>query len=414
MNGLVKRHLAEPAAEAMETFRGLIIEGARQVGKSTFAQMLVEGRPHLFLTLDDPAVAAAAREDPWGFVTRAPGQTLVIDELQRVPELVLAIKMATDRDPRPGRFVLTGSSDLLRRQVAPDSLAGRAVRLALQGFSQGELAGTADDFAAHVRQGGDFAGTSSAMTQRDYAELICRGTYPEAQTLGGRPRDLWFSSYLQSLVRRDVADISPALSGRRFQTLLRLLAANQSGETVVARLAEHARMSESSVRTYLDTAATLFLTSSLPPWTPNRTKAVTGRHKTIVKDSALAAHLARHRPEQLVTLEGLPAFGGLLEGLVTAELRRQQGWTACPFDLYHFRDREGREVDIVLEFFDGKAFLIEVKSSQTHRPQFTQTIRYLQERLPGQIIGGAVLQPVAEAFGHGRGVWSLPISALWD
>jgi predicted AAA+ superfamily ATPase len=229
-----------------------------------------------------------------------------------------------------------------------------------------------------------------------------------------RRRRLWFASYLATLTGRDVADISPTLSTERLMALLRLLAANQAGETVITRLAADIGLAPSSFRTYLDAAKALFLITSLPPWTPNLTKQVTGRRKTMIADSGLAAHLVGLTEDKLAQPNALAGVGGFLEAFVVGELRKQQGWTDEPFELFHFRDRQHREVDIVIEYDDGAAFLIEVKSSQTHRPEFTRTIRYLQERLPDRVIGGAVLQPVQAAFNHGRGVWSLPISTLWE
>lgn len=231
----------------MATFPALIVQGARQVGKSTFAGQLVEGLPATTVTLDDDDMRLAALADPRGFVGQRPDGTLVIDELQRAPELILAIKAEIDRDRRPGRFLLTGSSNLLALSKTPDSLAGRAVDLEFQGLSQGELEGTLDDLPARLRQGIDGARWQSGITRAGYAARITCGGYPEARDVTTRMTNVWFDGYVVRLLEKDLVDIESRIDSGRVASVLRLLAANQSGELVKARVARDAGISESSV-----------------------------------------------------------------------------------------------------------------------------------------------------------------------
>lgn len=396
-------------------FPAVVVQGARQVGKSTFAQMVVEGAPQVTVTLDDIDVAEAARSDPRAFVGQAGEGTLVVDEVQREPSLLLAIKASVDRDRRPGRFLLTGSSDLLRLSRTPDSPAGRAVTLDLHGLSQGEMAGRREDFPTWVQaMGSDLRGGATSWTRAQYVRAIAAGGYPEVRRLSERHRGMWFDNYLDRLLTRDIGDVSRGLSSDRLAAVLRLVAANQGGELVQARLADELKMPRSAVRGYLSALSTLYLTVELPPWRANLTKREIGRPKVGLVDSGLAMRLARRRVAALEDLTSASALGGLLESFVVAELSKQQGWSEQEFELFHFRDRDGLEVDVVIEFSDGRVFLIEVKASATYRADHLRGIRELADRLGDRFVGGAVLGLSEERYQLAERIWGLPLSTLWE
>lgn len=399
----------------MAHFPAVVIQGARQVGKSTFAGMLTADRPHISVTLDDQTTRTAAREDPTAFVTQAGEGTLVIDEIQRDPALILAIKAQIDVDRRPGRFLLTGSSDLLRVSRTPDSLAGRAVTLELGGFSQGEVHRHKEDFAAHMRNSSNLGdGGASHWTRADYIRALAQGGYPEVHDLSTRLRATWFDSYIDRLLTRDVGDVSRGLSADRLLAVLRLVAANQGGELVQARLADALAMPKSGISSYLSALSALYLTTDLPPWRTNLTKREIGKHKVSVSDSGLALRLARLTPSKLEPVTSVTALGMQLEAFVASELAKQRGWSNEEFELFHFRDRDGMEVDLVVEFSDGRVFLIEVKATETLRSEHSKAIKTLGRRLGDRFTGGAVLSFVSERISLGDNVWSLPVSALWE
>lgn len=415
MQELIPRNTLPRGRELLDAFPAVVIQGARQVGKSTFAQMVVANRPYRQLTLDDESVRAAAINDPAAFVNQHPDATLVIDEIQRAPDLLLAIKAAIDRDRRPGRFLLTGSSDLLSLSRTPDSLAGRAVTLDLHGLSQGELVGRSEDFAAWLRHlPTDPYNLTSQWGRERYVAALARGGYPELRGLAQRMRSVWIDSYLERLLRRDIGDVSRGLSSDRLAAVLRLLAANQAGELVQARLADALSMPRSSVASYIAALRTLYLSHDLPPWGANLTKREVGRHKVSIADSAVAMRLNKADPRTLVSLTAANELGALLEAFAVGELTKQRGWSAEEFDLYHFRDRDGLEVDIVIEFADGKVFLIEVKASQTYRADHVKGIRSLAAKLGDRLLGGAVLSLAQESVQLARGVWGFPLAALWE
>ncbi|SEE22018.1 ATP-binding protein [Ruania alba] len=415
MKPLIPRHLLATGRDLLDTFPAVVVQGARQVGKSTFAQMLAADRAHAQVALDDVDTQEASQIDPRAFVTQAGDGLLIIDEIQRDPSLLLAIKSAIDTDRRPGRFLLTGSSDLLRLSRTPDSLAGRAVTLDLHGLSQGEILGQRDDFAAWVHaSAGKLGGADSPWDREDYVAAIVRGSFPELQLLNARHRGVWLDSYLDRLLTRDVGDVSRGLSSDRLDAVLRLVAANQGGELVPARLASELSIPRSSISAYLSALSTLYLTHDLPPWRANLTKREVGRRKVSVADAGLAARLARLHLDTLTQLTAAPVLGMQLEAFVVGELTAQRGWSSSEFDLYHFRDRNGLEVDVVIEFADGSVFLIEVKATSTYRSEHTRGMRALADRIGTRFIGGAVLGLSTHRRQLADRIWGLPITTLWS
>lgn len=413
MSVLIPRHLATFAGEALTTFPAIVIQGARQVGKSTFASQILHDRPALFVTLDDETTRAVASEAPESLIEQAGDGALVIDELQRAPELLLTIKASIDRDRRPGRFVLTGSSNLLRLSRTPDSLAGRAVTVGLRGFSQGEWSGRNDDIVSRIVDGLDIRDVRSGLDRAGYIERIVRGGYPEAGRLTGRMQAAWFDSYVDRLLERDVSDIAPRVDSGRIAAVLRLLAANQAGELVKARLARDADIPETSVSSYLDILETMYLAERLRPWTPNLTSREAGKPKVIVTDPALALRVGRISAPSL-TAVGSPHLGPAVEGFVVSELLKQRAWSTQEFDLFHFRDRTGIEVDVVAELRDGRVIAFEVKAGSTVKADHFKGLRFLRDRLGDRFLGGYVLNTATQGVPFGDRLGSLPIAALWE
>ncbi|MGO1234648.1 MAG: ATP-binding protein [Microbacterium gubbeenense] len=390
-----------------------VIQGARQVGKSTLAGQIAAQTPSATFTMDDTDTREAALADPEWFLAQNSDRLIVIDEIQRAPELILPIKASIDRDRRPGRFLLTGSSDLLRVQGAPDSLAGRALTVHLHGFSQGERRGRVDDFAARAHEKSAVSAFETSENRADIAEMIVAGGYP-ATPIPPRLRRAWFEGYLERILRLDAIDVRQSADESRLQAALRLLAANQAGELVKARLAHDAGIPATSIMRTLDVLEALYLTTSLPPWTQNLTAREASKPKALVTDSGLAAALTRVTPQILTDPLRGPLLGPLLEGFVVTELIKQRTWTATPFEMFHWRDRTGHEVDIVLEFDDGSVLALEVKSTATPRSEHFKGLRTLSEKLGPRFLGGIVICLSNRTLSFGDRLWSMPVSALWD
>lgn len=363
---------------------------------------------------NDPTTLRAAREDPQAFIEQLPDELLLIDEVQRAPELILPIKASVDRHRRAGRFLLTGSSDLLRLDRVPDSLAGRAVSVPLRGLSQGEIRGRRDDFIDwYVNNDQNPWSITSPTTREAYVQLLEEGGYPEAFRLPLRARRSWFDAYVQRITQRDTSDLDKALDPARLQAVLRLIAANQSGGLVKARVARDADLPETTLTRYLDALETLFLVDSVRPWTPNLTSREVGRRKVTILDSGLAMRLARVAGQSLLPLVGSNYLGLLLEGLVVSELSKQRTWSEEDFEIYHYRDRRGNEADVIIELDDGRILGIEVKAARDARPDHFAGLTRLAEKLGDRFLGGIVLNTGERGASFGERLWSLPISSLW-
>lgn len=413
---LIRRNVLDILRETLSDTPITVIQGARQVGKSTLARQVVDELGGALVSLDDAVALEAARVDPDGFLESTRGGLLAIDEIQRVPELVRALKASVDTDRRPGRYLVTGSADLLDVPGVSDSLAGRAETVQLYGLSQGELSGHSEDFVTAVLDRGEdwLRAYESRRTREEYLDIVTAGGYPEALRRSGRARDRWFDNYLERIVRRDAAEVGRLQHLDRLATLLRLVAANNAGELVQAHLARDAGIPETSLAPYVRLLEQLYLVRRVPAWHSNLTKRVVSRPKIAMLDSGLAAHLAGQSPDTLTTAAGQKHVGGLLEGFVTSELHKQRTWSASRFRIHHFRDRDGAEVDLMVETVQGEFIGIEVKAAKTVRDGDLAGLRLVRDRSGAEFRAGLVLHMGERAFSFGDRLWSLPLDALWS
>jgi predicted AAA+ superfamily ATPase len=390
----------------LEDTRVVVVNGARQVGKSTLAEAVLRKRSGgVARFLDDPVTQAAARADPTRFLQH--DGLMLIDEVQRVPELWLAIKNLVDREPRPGRFLLTGSARLLALRSLPDSLPGRSETVELWPLSQGEIDGEPDGFVdAAFALGADLRGRPTESRRRDYLARMARGGYPEAWRRDSpRRRQRFFDSYVADVVSRDVrqvADIEKSASMRR---LIALLAAAPSGLLNIRRLAGGLGITGPTVRSYIEILETIFVVRLVPAWSTNLTTRAVATPKVIFVDTGLANHLAG--PGTDATL------GGLLENFALGEIARQLTWSQTFARLYHYRDRDQHEVDGVIEDNAGHVVGVEIKAAETVRAEDFRGLRLLQRRLGDRFRAGFVLYCGGESLSFGDGLTCLPISALW-
>ena len=425
MQPTVTRNIADTAREYLAHFPAILIEGARQVGKSTLTHQLApEGT---FLSLDIPEIAAAVQADPMGAITEHPEQVTIVDEIQYFPELTRAIKAAIDQDRRPGRFILTGSASLFSLRGTQDSLAGRIAHLNLYGFSQGELQGRREDFVARISslQGkrtedsqesvSNWASTfTSQLTRDDYIHLCTTGSYPEVQGTSTRTRNVWLDSYIHSIIHRDLGDLRRSVSPERAGSLLKILSVQQASELVKTHVAREIGVPERSLDPYLDLLESVQLTKHVKAWRPNLTKREVNKPKSIVLDSAVALRQSgiseRHLYERLYQQQ----FGMALEGFVIAELLKQQTWSELEFSVRHYRDSAGGEVDVVLETDAGEIIGIEVKAASSYSGgQFTH-LAALRDKLGEKFRAGIVLTTSDHGYRYADRLIGLPISALWE
>ena len=385
------------------------------MGKSTLVREVVADRNATVLSLDGTPAYNAARADPDAFVRQFDG-LLVIDEVQRVPELVRAMKDAVEEDRRPGRFLVTGSADLLQIPGTEESLAGRAETVVLCGLSQGELTGHREDFVDRLLAGDEKAirSRSGTMSREDYLQAICAGSYPEPLRRAGRRRSAWFDNYVHRIVTRDVQDLSRLAHLDRLPYLFRLLAANTAAELVKSRVAHRAGIAETSLPGYLDLLEAPYLIHVLPAWGDNLTKRVTRRPKVSLLDTGLAARLNHVTPAAMAPGAVSDAAGGLFESFVAGELRRQLVWAQTPARLFHFRDRDGLEVDIVVESDSRRVAGLEMKAAGSVSQADFKGLAFLRDKLGSRFAMAVVLYTGKQALPFGDRLWALPYSALWQ
>ncbi|TXK38582.1 ATP-binding protein [Nonomuraea sp. C10] len=408
---VVVRHAETLVKEALTDTRVVLINGARQSGKSTLVKQLVNEHAAEWRDLDVAYILQGARADPDGFVD-VPGM-MVIDEIQRAPELLLAIKAQVDADQRPGRFLLTGSSRVLALRTLPDTLVGRMETIELWPFSQGEIDGAPDGFIDAVfDQGPDLRHTAD-VSRADYAERVVRGGFPEAVArVNDRRRRRFFSSYVDHLIARDMTALLEIERVAELRVLIRLLAA-RSGQLLVSQsLGGEAGLPATTASRYLNLLEEVFLIKRIPAWSRNLSNRAIRTPKVAFVDSGIAAYLLGADARGLVRPGG--QFGPLMEGFVLMELARQLTWAEEQVDLYHYRTKDKVEVDAVLENRRGQVVGIEVKAASTVRPDDFRGLRHLADRLGDDFIAGIVLHTGTQTLPFGDRMRAMPVSALWE
>lgn len=410
---LYPRRARDRVSLALADTRVVVLNGPRQSGKSTLARLVATEHPDAELRyLDEGPVRDAAVADPAAFV-RHPG-LLIVDEVQRVPDLMLAIKHEVDVDPRPGRFLLTGSARLFSLQAIPDLMPGRSETVELWPLSQAEIDGSAGTFVDSVFEiGPDLRVPDSELRKPDYVERALRGGFPEAvrRTDAGR-RARFFESYANDLINRDVRQLSDIARPADLRRLLNLVAARMASLAVPNTIASEMQLPASTLKRYLDLLELVFVVRRVPAWSTNLTTRAVATPKLVMIDSGLACHLAGITMKR--AKHPSTPVGPLLENFVLGELACQLGWTGEPVRLYHYRDRDRNEVDAILERASGEVVAIEVKAAETVRAEDFRGIQHLARRIDNRLVAGIVLYAGRQALPFGDRLRALPMSVLWD
>jgi predicted AAA+ superfamily ATPase len=410
---LVARHAQRAVETALTDTRVVVVLGARQVGKSTLLEevVAVEGAGRDLITLDSQPVRAAAIADPAGFIA-ALDTPVAIDEIQRVPELMTEIKLTVDRDPRPGQYLITGSANLLEMRQVKESLAGRAEYLRLHPFSQGELVGRRESFIPALIMGSFPAVKDAPVGRRAYAQMLARGGYPEAQERTPARLARFFESYVDGILERDIAGLSDIADPAGLARLLRAIGATSAAELNIDRLSNSLRTPASTIRRHLELLETLFLIRRVPAWSTNLLARSIKRPKVHVADTGLMAYLVgadEHRIEKDLSLGGM-----FFETFVAMELHRQISWLEDRPQLFHFRDRDQREVDLVIEHRDGSVSAVEVKAAASVYERDFRGLNHLKAKLGNMFKAGALLYTGADTVAVGDRIAAVPLSGLWS
>lgn len=406
---MLERHLRIPLLEALTDTPVIMLAGARQVGKSTLAQSAATSTGADYFTLDDAATLGAALADPTGFIGGLP-ERVIIDEIQRAPPLMLALKSAVDADRRPGRFLLTGSANVLTIPKIADSLAGRMEILQLWPFSQGEIRERQETFLETL-----FSGEAFPETEPDEEALrqaIVAGGYPEAVArTSPRRRDAWYASYLSTIIQRDIRDLSNITGLHELPRLLRFLAERSLTLLNTADLARESGIPQSTLSRYLALLEATFLLHYLPAWSTSGTKLLTRSPKPLLTDTGLIAHLLGVDVARLQSDRTL--FGRLLESFAILELCKQLSYGSTLAKPFHYRTYAGKEVDVLLERPDGTIAGIEIKATASPSAASFTALRALRDDHGDRFTRGIMLYLGNKVVPFGDRLEAVPLPALW-
>lgn len=403
---MIKRWAEERLNELLKVRRGVNLTGARQVGKSTLAG-LIQPRQVRRYTLDDKGIRRSAADDPNGFVRHAPGETLVIDEIQKVPDLLDSIKIILDGDNTPGQYLLTGSSNLRSTKAVKDSLAGRLGWLRLRTLSLGEINGSQPTFL-HRAFDRSFAPQYPEITKRDAIHLAFQGGYPEPRKYSSRDRRDWFRTYLDDLLTKDIKDVTEVRKVGVLKASALWLLAHSAQFVAVDELAAKTALSKETAGNYLEALQALFLFDRVPSFAKSDYDMLGKRPKWVATDAALMANLLDWNEEDVYLDES--RNGKFIETWVYQQLATLAD-VGGEYEISHYRDNRKREIDFLIERSDGALLGVEVKAGAVSASDFKH-LKWFAENVAGKSFTGIVIHSGKDVLPFGEGFYSVPFSAL--
>ena len=409
MSPLIKRHLQPLITAALADTPVVLVNGPRQCGKTTLVRQFADRMA--YFSLDDPALLAAIRADPVGFVRRQ--DQAIIDEVQRASELLMAVKLAIDQDRRPGRFLLTGSANLMALPTVAESLAGRVEIHTLLPLSNAELSARSADFLlrASTQQWPAHVVSSNVQGEQEISGRVLAGGYPEMRLRANAlRRQAWARAYMTTLIERDIQDIAQIDQLARVPQLLSILAALSGQLLNLSQVGGQIGLNWKTAEKYIDILEKLFLVRRLPAWSRNELKRLVKTPKIHFLDAGLQATLTRLTPELVLTER--TRFGTTLETWVYGELLKVLSVTPEAWFLSHYRDKDQVEVDFVLESPLREVIGIEVKAAASVSLTDFKGLRRLRDVCERGFLTGIVLYDGRQALSFGEGLWAVPLAWL--
>ena len=411
---MLSRHIEKKLFSALDYMPIVLLRGARQTGKTTLAKAVCSLREEYnYLSFDHLPSLAAAKNDPINFISRLK-KPVILDEIQRVPELFLPIKSDVDKNRTPGRYFLTGSADPLLIPKLGDSLAGRMRLLTLWPFSQGEIEKKKETFLEKMfNKPPALTGVIIPCSKEDLLLRAVRGGYPAPFVMEQEnQRQEWFNDYLSLVLQKDVIDLSKIENLTQIPNLLTLLASRVGGLLNTEELSRSVKLTSATLHRYLDLLRTLFLVNLLPAWSTNLGKRLVKSPKIYLTDTALQLFALNVDFDRLVKNQNL--VGSVIENFVVLELLKQISWSDLNIQMFHYRDYKHSEVDIILEGPGGDLVAIEVKSSQTISKDDFKGLKKFQELAGDKFLQGVLLYAGDICVSWGEKLTALPIASLWN
>jgi predicted AAA+ superfamily ATPase len=409
MGQIIPRSIFPLLESSLQESRITAILGARQVGKSTLARSL----PNPYYSLDDLGTRSFAARDPVGFAQSLPAGA-IIDEIQRVPDLLLAIKSIVDLEHSTGRFVVTGSANILTLPKLADTLAGRMRILELHPLAEAEIEkGTpvGQNFVDRLFDE-HFICSELQHSSTDLIARVVRGGYPEILRRSvGASRDDWFADYIIAILQREVREISRIGEIGEIERVLRLLAVRTGQMLSPTSLSSDIGIPKETLRRYFRILEQLYLVHALPAWSPDAGRQYIKSPKFHINDTGLAAYELGAN-EQLLT-KNHNLLGNLLETFVVNEIRKQASWSVIRPRLYHLRIYDGREIDLILQARDGRSVAIEIKATASQSARDARTLCEVANNPKSPMLRGVFLSTGERSVPIGERVLALPIEALW-
>lgn len=411
MANIYPRWQSKSIEKAIKTRRVTVIGGARQCGKTTLAKGLA-AKDTTYRTLDDLAIRQLAETDPHGFVSHD-DKMMIIDEVQRAPDLLSAIKMVVDENTNPGQFLLTGSADIQSLASVQESLAGRISTVRLRPLTQGELMEVEPTFLTNAFNQNFSRQKKSTYDRKTLLEIAFRGGYPEAISLEISDRPRWHRDYITALLERDLRQIIKITRHRAMREVVNILAAWSSKFMDITAIGSGLSIQRTTLETYINALETLYLVEVVQPWTRTDYERVGKQSKIYMTDSGLMAAILRWRIAQ-VELDP-DRSGKLIETFVFNELAAQVDSNNDQYELFHYRDREQREIDFLIERDDHALLGIEVKAGSAISTSDFKHLKWFKENIAkDRPFVGIVLYSGEYSGSMGDNLWAVPFGCLWE
>lgn len=411
-----KRWQKEKIGDALKTRRVVLLEGSRQSGKTTLSKSLLSDRA-IYRTLDDTTLLRAALEDPSGFVEHG-DELMIIDEIQRAPDLLLAIKKNVDENPGRGRFLLTGSANIQSLPSVQESLAGRISKIRLRPLSMGEIYNSSPDFINNAFEGTFLikkqTKNSLNYNKNTYLSYAMQGGYPEAFAFEKiKDAQHWHKDYLAALIDRDLQDIAEIRRKNSLLKLVEVLAAWSSKEVDIAKIGSNLSLARPTVEAYINALETLYLVERVRPWHMTDYDRIKKQDKIFMTDSGFMSSILKWTFDTIQFDSDLN--GKLVETFVFNQISAILEAQSKDLKLYHYRDREKREIDFLIQNEDGDILGIEVKSGSAIKKSMFKHLDWFKRNIAkNNKFKGIVLYSGEHIVSFGEDMWAIPISILWS